>query len=110
MYRALVVDDEPAICTLLINALSRKGIDAESALNGGEGLKKLTDKHFDVVITDICMPDMDGNTLARHIRTSYNPVMPIIGISGTSWLLEESSFDLVRQKPFSIKKLSMLFR
>jgi CheY-like chemotaxis protein len=50
------------------------------------------------------MPDMDGNTLARHIRTSYNPDMPIIGISGTSWLLEENNFDLVFQKPFSIKK------
>lgn len=105
MYKVLVVDDDPGICAVLIDALSRKGFGAESALNGAEGLIKFTEGHFDVVVTDACMPDGDGNTLARYIRASHNSDIPIIGISGTSWLFEENRFDLVLQKPFSIHRL-----
>jgi DNA-binding response OmpR family regulator len=105
MNRALIIDNEVPICKLLICALSRKGIDADMATNGFDGLRKFSQEHFDIVITDMLMPGLDGNGIAREIRKSNKPNTPIIGISGTSWLLEETEFDVVFEKPMSIHTL-----
>ncbi len=105
MNRVLIIDDEVPICKMLIYALSRKGIDADMATNGFDGLRKFSQEHFDIVITDMLMPGLDGNGIAREIRNSNKPNTPIIGISGTSWLLEETEFDVVFEKPMSIHTL-----
>ncbi len=105
MCRVLIIDDEEAICSLVISALSRDGIVADMATNGRDGLDKFHQSIFDIVITDMKMPGMDGNSIARQIRNSDKPSTPIIGISGTSWLLDKSEFNLVLQKPFSIHSL-----
>ena len=55
----LVVEDESAIVELLEAVLSREGI-VESAQNGKEALDKLRDRHFDVILSDVNMPVMDG--------------------------------------------------
>jgi len=105
MCRVLIIDDEEAICSLLLYALSRDDIDAEIATNGHDGLRKFNQEHFDIVITDMIMPGMDGNSIAHQIRNSYKPNTPIIGISGTAWRLDKRKFDVVFEKPFSIHSL-----
>ena len=105
MCRVLIIDDEEAICSMLLYALSRDGIDADIATNGSDGLEKFHQDQFDIVITDMIMPGMDGNSIARQIRNSDKPNTPIIGISGTAWLLDESEFDFILGKPFSIRSL-----
>ena len=102
MNRVLIIDDEVSICRMLVYALSQNGIDADMATNGRDGLRKFNQEHFDIVITDMLMPGMNGNDVAREIRNSNKSSTPIIGISGTSWLLEETEFDAVIKKPMSI--------
>ena len=101
----LVIDDEKQILDIVKQALLRFGYDVEIALDGLEGIKKFDNNCFDLVITDIVMPGIDGNTVARHIRNSGKPNTPIIGFSGTPWLLENGEFDAVFPKPFSLKDL-----
>lgn len=105
MCKVLIIDDEDAICQLIIYALARKGITADIATDGAEGIRKFDESPFDVVVTDMLMPGMDGNHIARHIRRSSRPETPIIGISGTSWLMDQGHFNAVFEKPFPIHLL-----
>ena len=105
MCKVLIIDDEDAICQMIIYALSRNGIDADIAVNGFEAIKKFDREHYDLVITDIVMPGIDGNSVARHIRSSHKSDTPIIGISGTAWKADDSTFDTVFEKPFPIHQL-----
>ena len=77
----------------------------KTASGGQEGLQLFENELFDLVITDIRMPDIDGHEVARHIRSSDRPLTPIIAMSGTPWLLEGNEFDSVFPKPFSIHTL-----
>lgn len=105
MYRVLIIDDEEAICRMLTTALFRIGIDADTASNGPDGLDKFHQEHFDIVITDMIMPGMDGNSIARQIRKSDKPNTAVIGISGTAWQFDKNEFDVILEKPFSIHSL-----
>jgi len=105
MCRVLIIDDDEAICNLLLYAFSRNDIDAEIATDGREGLDRFHQEHFDLVITDMLMPGINGNHVARQIRSSTRPDTPIIGISATAWLLDRKDFDVVFEKPMSIHSL-----
>jgi CheY-like chemotaxis protein len=77
----------------------------EIALNGRNGIQKFDGGSFDLVITDILMPEVDGREVVKHIRNSDRPYTPIIGCSGTPWLLEDGEFDTVFLKPFPLADL-----
>ena len=69
--RALVVDDSQAMRRSLVFALQRlTRLLCDEAADGAEGLKKLSHTRFDLVLTDINMPLMDGLKLIHHIRQS----------------------------------------
>jgi CheY-like chemotaxis protein len=106
MHHVLVIDDEESVSRVLQLGLTRFGYEAKTALRGREGLRLFDDEAFDLVITDVLMPDMDGYEVARYIRNSDRPHTPIIGISGTPWLLDDDQFDRVLSKPFSLKTLA----
>jgi len=105
MDRILVIDDEPGVSELICEVLGRIGYTVETACNGKEGLRWLKSGSFDLVVTDMCMPDVQGDSIVRHIRNSDRGITPVIGISGTPWLLEGVDFDAVLPKPFSLKSL-----
>ncbi|NVL90427.1 MAG: response regulator [Desulfobacterales bacterium] len=105
MHNILIIDDEQVVSDVLQKILLRFGYYAEIAPGGHEGIRMFDAGLFDLVITDIKMPDIDGNDVARHIRNSNRPFTPIIGISGTPWLLEDNKFDDVIPKPFSLQSL-----
>ena len=105
MYHILVIDDEQAILDAIKIQLSKAGFKVEIALNGQKGIQKFDSGQFDVVITDILMPGIDGRDIVRHIRNSDRPCTPIIGFSGTPWLFEKNQFDAVFTKPFPLKDL-----
>lgn len=82
--RALVVDDSQAMRRSLIYALQRLGpwLHTDEAQDGAEGLKKLTLGRYELVLTDINMPLMDGLKLIRHIRrTDAYRTVPIVVIT-----------------------------
>ena len=91
-------------------ALTKFGHDVETASDGEEGIRKFDDNRFDLVITDIKMPRLDGNGVLKYIRNSAKRSTPVIGISGTPWMLEGTSFDAVLAKPFLIKTLADYIR
>ena len=105
MNRILVIDDEPSISDLIREALTRFGYAVETASNGRQGLQLLKDSSFDLVVTDMCMPDLDGTCIVRHIRSSSRPLTPVIGISGTPCVLEATDCDAVLPKPFPLQAL-----
>lgn len=81
--RALVVDDSQAMRRSLVFALQRlSGLHCEEAADGAEGLKKLSHARFDLVLTDINMPLMDGLKLIHHIRQSHaHRSVPVVVIT-----------------------------
>jgi len=103
--RVLAIDDEKAILDMLKRALALFGHTVEVASSGEEGIEKFDNENFDVVVTDILMPGIDGISVLNYIRKSKRAGTPVIGISGTPWLLQNEGFDLVLDKPFSIKAL-----
>ena len=105
MYHILVIDDEKGILNVVQTALSRAGFKVDTALGGQKGLQKFDSGQFDLVITDILMPGIDGREIVKHIRKSDRPYTPIIGFSGTPWLIENNQFDAVFTKPFPLEDL-----
>ena len=77
----LVVDDNDCIREVLTALLSHKGHRCESAANGREAMEKVAQGHFDVVITDVHMPEIDGITLTRELALRFSdlPVMIMTG-------------------------------
>jgi DNA-binding response OmpR family regulator len=105
MGKILVIDDEEQIVLVLTMALSKYGFNVEMATNGLEGIKKFDEECFDLVITDIRMPGLGGNDVVKYVRNSEKYFTPVIGITGTPWLLEDKYFDAVFTKPFAIRDL-----
>ena len=105
MYKILVIDDETLVVDVLQQALGIYGHNVETAANGREGIAKFDNNCFDLVITDMRMPDINGNGVVQYIRGSNKKHIPVIGISGTPWAFENNSFDTILEKPFPIKTL-----
>jgi len=80
--RALVVDDEPAVCRLIEDVMNAAGMKALTLTKSSDAAGYLQDEKFDVVLVDLRMPAPDGIEVARQTRGSgYNRMTPIIMIS-----------------------------
>ena len=105
MRSVLVIDDEQMIRDLFKQALSLLNLQVETADNAKGGMAKFDSGLYDLVITDVRMPGVDGHSVVHHIRSSKRRKTPVIGVSGTPWLLHNGDFDEVLYKPFAIQKL-----
>ena len=101
MIKILVVDDEEHIRNLISIILTSAGYDVVTAKDGEEGLRRFNESCFDLVVTDIIMPKYNGDEIARHIRNSGKNI-PVVGITGTSWDIDRSCFDIIIDKPFTL--------
>jgi DNA-binding response OmpR family regulator len=79
--RVLVVDDDPAIRELLAEILKDGGYEVAVACDGLEAEEALKSGHFDLVITDLVMPNAEGLETIQGIRGSY-PGLKVIALSG----------------------------
>ena len=77
MVKILVVDDDKAINSIVCNALSLGGYEACGKFNGVQALEAVESGTFDMIITDVMMPEMDGFELARRVR-NYDKQIPIL--------------------------------
>lgn len=105
MPSVLVIDDESGFRNVVKHALRLVNFSVETAPDAECGMEKFDRGVFDLVITDMRMPGADGHAVVSHIRQSSRNGTPVIGVSGTPWLLAEGDFDLVLEKPFSLKAL-----
>ncbi len=109
--RILLVEDEDAVRMFSSRALINKGYDVLTAESGEAALDLMAscdDKRFDLLITDVVMPNMDGPTLAQRMRQD-NPILKIIFISGyTEDKLKDHMGENISflPKPFTLKQLA----
>ncbi len=80
MAKILVVDDDATYRTLTKRALEQMGYNVETAKDGVEALRRTADFTFDLIVTDIFMPDMDGLEFIRTVADINDT--PILAISG----------------------------
>ncbi len=80
--KVLLVEDEEMVRTVAERALSRAGYEVTACASGEEGLEAITSGGtFDVVVSDVVMPGMDGPAMVREIRSRL-PNMPVLFMSG----------------------------
>jgi DNA-binding NtrC family response regulator len=107
--RILVVDDEHAVRITLAANLELEGFTVVEAGSGEEALEQVSAQGFDLVITDIRMPGMNGVELYRRVR-ALQPTLPVLLM--TAFAVEDLVQDALRdgaymvvQKPFAIDRL-----
>lgn len=103
--KLLVIDDEKAILEMLRSRLTRIGFIVDVAESAAEGIKKIHNTSYDLILTDIRMPGMSGDDFFDYVKHNVEQSIPIIAMSGTPWLTENSDFDAVIAKPFFKKDL-----
>ncbi|SDD80695.1 MULTISPECIES: response regulator [Kordiimonas] len=81
MARVLVVEDDEAVRDFVCRVLSMHGHSLLTAHDGAEAVEQMNAHHFDLLISDIAMPVMDGISLALKVRAS-RPHVPIILMTG----------------------------
>lgn len=83
MARILIVDDDPISARVLEGMVAEEGHAAKTAENGVQALNLYRESPFDVVITDIFMPEKEGLELVRELR-AMDPDARVIAVSGGS--------------------------
>lgn len=81
MAQILLVEDVAVVRLVLKRMLERAGHQVTEAAEGGEAMTKLAAHSFDLLVTDIWMPGMDGISLITQARR-HNPSMKVIAVSG----------------------------
>ncbi len=110
--RILVIDDEERVRSVLAAILRKSGHEVVDAPSGKEGIELFKEKEYDLVFTDLGMPEMSGWQVAENIK-SINGRVPVAIISG--WDVEISAsemkdkwVDLIIQKPFEVSQVQKL--
>jgi len=96
MIRILVIDDDFQMREMLGVILERKGYDVKTASDGKAAIQLQSKKPFDIVITDIIMPEKEGLETISELRRGY-PQLKIIAISGGGRHRPEGYLELARQ-------------
>jgi DNA-binding NtrC family response regulator len=110
----LVIDDEPSVADALKLILTDSGYEVGVGTTGAEGLEKLGNRRFDLVITDIRLPDISGLDVLRHLARSHPGVLAIVITAHYTSELAAESLRLgavsVLAKPFSPSDLLIVIR
>lgn len=77
----MIVDDDEALISALDTKFKNIDFDVTVALNGAEGITFVEDQEFDVILTDLHMPEKDGFALMDAVRTSKNAATPLYVIT-----------------------------
>jgi len=114
--RILLVDDDPMITELVVDMLGMEGYEVDTATNGIEALQKLESQRYDLIITDLHMPKLDGSGFYRELsQRKVHSLKRIIFLTGTTGvseehrLVQESGVPLLL-KPFNVVELIELVR
>lgn len=110
--RILVVDDEPSMREFLTICLRRAGHEAEAAEDGAQALARLDVDPFDLVITDLTMPGLDGMELLRRVTARADPplVIMITAFATTDTAVEAmklGAYDYLT-KPFKVDEIQVV--
>ena len=113
-YRILVVDDEASMRDVLSIMLHREGYQVDAAIDGAQAVKHLQDNSYDLVISDVQMPRMDGLQLLQHVRerSPDTVVIMITAFSSTEQAVEamkQGAYDYII-KPFKNEEIRIVIK
>ena len=107
--KALVIDDEQVVLDSVSKILTDENYEVDVSLSGREGLNRAIQKEYDIVLTDIRMPDIGGMRVLRDIKRA-NPSLPVVMITGYASV--QSSVQAMKlgaadyiEKPFTPEQL-----
>jgi CheY-like chemotaxis protein len=109
--RVLVVDDESIIAQLIADVLGGEGFEVDTAPHGLAALDRLANRTYDIILSDLRMPELDGLGLFREIEQRYPQMLRrFVFITGTSEHTDYQGFidDVkvpVLTKPFDMMNL-----
>lgn len=110
--RVLIVDDEPLMRKLVRSILVREGYSVALAPSGTEALEKLGRTAFDIVITDLSMPDYDGFSLLTTMKRTWPAVSVIVmtgfGDARTADEARRLGADEYVTKPFNTREIEVI--
>ena len=107
MFRMLVVDDEPYIVdsvTAILSEMDEFELDIYPAYSAVEALELVKQRTFDIVLSDILMPGMDGRALTRALRTDphYRSIPIVLMSAGRAPDQGIDGYDAYISKPFNL--------
>jgi DNA-binding response OmpR family regulator len=106
----LVADDEPSVLQFVERALTHAGFSVTAVPDGNAALEALTKKQYDLLLTDIVMPDMDGIALALKVAKDF-PETKIVMMSGYANQRQRAHnldflADEILSKPFTLEEIT----
>jgi len=105
----LVLDDEPIVCKRLKSALEKKGYEVEIFFRSADAFKRIAERNFDIVITDLKMEGLDGMTFLTEVK-KRSPKTEVIVITGFATMetakesFQKGVFDFLA-KPFKLGEI-----
>lgn len=109
MEKILIIDDNLVEAELIANILQEKGYESVFAPDGASGIKELETNHFDLVLTDLMMPGVDGMAVLNHVVSKLTKTKCIIltghaTIKGSVEAIKQGAFDYIT-KPITSAEL-----
>ncbi len=110
--KILIVDDEKNIRLGLSTALQQEGYETVVSEDGQEGWNRINQEHFDLVISDIRMPNMGGIDLLKQVSSAY-PRLPVIVLTGHGTIetavtcMQHGAYDFIT-KPVNLDRLALM--
>jgi DNA-binding NtrC family response regulator len=114
-HHILIVDDELEATAMLSKFLTSRGYGTQTAANGGDALELVLTDRYDVVMTDLRMPGMDGADFLARIRVE-RPALPVIVMTGHTTfdpddsLWTQAGITSVLNKPLNLREVSEILR
>jgi DNA-binding NtrC family response regulator len=108
--KVLIIDDEPEIVTMLSEWLTAKGHEPVGITRGAYTTSWLQSKRYDLVVTDIQMPDSDGLMMIYDIVKAGTKVVVMSGLPEDLWVARamiDGAYDCL-PKPVSLEKLELI--
>jgi len=105
----LILDDEPIVCKRLKSALEKKGYEVEIFFRSSDAFKRITERTFDIVITDLKMEGLDGMAFLTEVK-KRSPTTEVIVITGFATMetakesFQKGVFDFLA-KPFKLGEI-----
>jgi two-component system cell cycle response regulator DivK len=109
--RILIVDDEPDALFILRHVLTKAGYDVIPAYGGADALRKVQRQNFDLIVTDLAMPDVSGIEVIDRVRNDPEKhLIPILAVTAYLWdnmsqCASQSGCDAFLNKPVNAKDL-----
>ena len=110
----LVVDDEPLVAAIMADILGLEGYEVETAKNGREALEKIAARSYDLILSDLQMPELDGVGLYHELERQQPSLLRRLAfVSGSTEVPEYASFCeqtavTLLGKPFGVADLHRL--